>query len=61
MGPSAGVARCPRRCAELTSYPARTPNPTQVDKRPADLHQLQLSFYETRRKQAWFGMQVRAR
>ncbi|KAG2434954.1 hypothetical protein HYH02_012150 [Chlamydomonas schloesseri] len=29
----------------------------QVDKRPADLHQLQLSFYETRRKQAWFGMQ----
>ncbi|GFR42788.1 hypothetical protein Agub_g3751 [Astrephomene gubernaculifera] len=29
----------------------------QVEKRPAELHQLQLSFYETRRKQAWFGTQ----
>ncbi|PNH02238.1 hypothetical protein TSOC_011809, partial [Tetrabaena socialis] len=28
-----------------------------VDKRPAELHQLQLSFYETRRRQAWFGTQ----
>ncbi|GLC42779.1 hypothetical protein PLESTB_001417200 [Pleodorina starrii] len=30
---------------------------TQVEKKPAELHQLQLSFYETRRKQAWFGTQ----
>ncbi|KXZ47205.1 hypothetical protein GPECTOR_37g211 [Gonium pectorale] len=29
----------------------------QVEKRPIELHQLQLSFYETRRKQAWFGSQ----
>ncbi|EFJ47979.1 hypothetical protein VOLCADRAFT_117751 [Volvox carteri f. nagariensis] len=29
----------------------------QVEKKPAELHQLHLSFYETRRKQAWFGTQ----